>query len=153
MKKKMNKNKFRHLAVLLVLSVFMVTQYQNCAPAPGMSAGQNPFSDGPVHVINPVTTDNAVQFGQESVKVGAQENSASTVGYCREDQVGATIRWELRNSDQSVITDGYAECLSGGVFNVEISPMLSLDCGTPYSLVALLGVSESNAVEISRNCN
>ena len=147
----MNTRKLKHLTVISFLSVITITQYQNCAPAPGMN-GNVASADGSVHVINPVTTGGALQFAEESVKVNAEEDSAVMVGFCREDQVGATIRWELRHPDQGIVAEGYADCRESGVFDLEVAPMLSLDCGTPYHLVALLGVSESNPVSISRNC-
>jgi hypothetical protein len=146
----MNTRKLRHLTLITLSTAFLLTTYQNCAPAP-MQGQDSAFSDGPVGVINPVTTEGAVAFVEKSVAVAPQAQSVLLDGMCREDQIGAVLHWELRSRDGEVLTDGLANCTEEG-FQVEIAPMQALDCESSYAVIAQLGVSESAPLAISRRC-
>jgi hypothetical protein len=104
----------------------------------------------PPSVIDQVSTG-GLAFVEKNVAVAPQDDSVALNGICGQDQSGATLRWELRDSQGSDLTAGYARCEQGG-FRVELAPVQSLPCGSSYQLVALLGVNESDSVEIRRNC-
>jgi hypothetical protein len=144
----MNTRKLRHLTMITISMAFCLTSYQNCAPAPMQGQAS---SDGPVGVINPVTTDGAVAFVEKAVAVAPLAQSVILDGMCREDQIGAILHWELRSHEGEVLTDGLANCTEEG-FQVEIAPMQALDCESSYAVVAQLGVSESEPLAISRRC-
>jgi hypothetical protein len=146
----MNTRKLRHLTLITLSTAFVLTGYQNCAPAP-MQGQESASIDGRVGVINPVTTAGAVAFVEKAVAVAPQAQSVLLDGMCRQDQIGAILHWELRSREGDVLTDGLANCTEEG-FQVEIAPMQALDCESSYAVVAQLGVSESEPLEISRRC-
>lgn len=135
---------------MTVVGAFTVVNYQNCAPAGKLGAVAG--DGGDVGVINPVTTKGAVAFIENDVAVQSPAKSASVRGVCREDQVGATLGWILRDAQGNFVSEGNVDCDESG-FNVELAPTLAgLECGESYSLYARLGVDESTPVSINHDC-
>ena len=149
--KKFNKRKFRDLSIIAVTGLIMITQYQNCAPAPKGMNETYADADGSVHVINPVETAGVVAFVDKKVAVASNAVSVVLDGKCRSDQIGATFQWQLRDSEGNSLADGLVDCTEQG-FQVEVAPMQDLDCESTYAVVAQFGVSESEAVQLNRNC-
>jgi hypothetical protein len=149
--KKVNKRKYTHLSILAMAGLIMITQYQNCAPAPRNASDSYTDIDGAVHVINPVQTSGIVAFADKHVAVASAAASVVLNGSCRNDQVGSTFQWQLRDVSGNSLADGLVDCTEQG-FEVEVAPMQDLDCESTYAVVAQFGVSESEAVLINRNC-
>lgn len=137
--------------------LILLFQYQNCAPPAGTAqsyagdsmAGDEQFG-AEVDVIDQIN-EGDLTFMQKSVAVRAEVESLELDGRCDLAQSGATLRWELRDANNQELGEGYVQCEDGG-FRIAVAPVQELECGASYSLIAQLGVEESEAVQIERAC-
>ncbi len=154
-KRKINKRKWKRLSIVFGFSLFILAHYQNCAQVPHSrmvgSASADNGEDAPRYIIDPVQLDNGVAFVQKTVQVEEGQRTLELDGVCADGQVGATLRWDLRDQDEVNIGSGYADCDQGG-FRLELSPVQTLKCGEQYTLSAQIGVGDGDTVQIQRDC-
>ncbi len=151
----MNTRKWSNLSVISALGAILLVGYQNCAPASNAPRGGAAMVGhqqlaSPVDVIDRIN-EGKLSFMQKSVAVRPEVESLVLNGVCDPEQSGATLRWELRDSNNEDLGEGFVSCEQGG-FMVALAPVQEFECGASYSLVAQLGVMESEAVEIRRSC-
>ncbi|MCM2280273.1 MAG: hypothetical protein NDI61_00345 [Bdellovibrionaceae bacterium] len=153
----MNTHKWSRYSVLSMLGFLLLFQYQNCAPTP---AGSSAIGDvkvalqqqgSPVDVIDQINEGKLAFATNQPIAIAAGESGGMITlpGTCDPDQSGATLRWTVRDEAAAELGEGFVSC-QDGAFTVTLSKD-DFDCGS-FHLVAQLGVAESPAVTITRQC-
>ncbi len=154
----MNVRKIVHISMVIVGSVFLVTQYQNCAPP---SAGLNQSTNGasslkgadsglPVTVIDPVAKD-PVSFNQKAVQSPNASQPVSIQGQCVTEHGGVSLGWFLYDGNQ-LMNQGSADCVSDQ-FQIQVSKDQNLECGKLYRLSAAMGAGQQDEAAVSWACS
>jgi hypothetical protein len=146
---RINWHKWRNLGVLGAVGVLMLTQFQNCAPAPGGASGAAEQSS-PVGVINPVNGTSALRFQFEKVQVTDKVQSAVLDGECERIAEGTIVGWDVQDESGSK-SGGTVQC-DRGRFQVEIDPKQELECGKVYEVSARLADGTEGRTEVEMVC-
>ncbi|MES2963758.1 MAG: hypothetical protein V4760_07685 [Bdellovibrionota bacterium] len=147
MSRKTNWNKWRNLAGLGALGLFILFQHQNCAPAPG---GAMADDSSPVGVINPVNqTSSSLRFTQDKVQTDDTVQSAVLDGECDRIAEGTVVGWDVQDGASS-FSGGYVSC-DRGRFQVEIANR-ELECGKVYEVSARLEDGTEGRAQVEMVC-
>lgn len=137
------------IAGLVVLCTVLLTQFQNCAPAPQPMAGSS-GTDPDARVIDEFNKSQ-IQFPASSLQISDEASSAEITGLCSRAHNGARVRWTLWAPTGETIANGVGSC-SGGGFSLHIERIEQLDCGVNFQLVAEGEWGESAFTGFSRWC-
>lgn len=134
----------------ILASVFVMVQYQNCAPAPSVDQEGIGSEAPPISTIDNVNLSTGLTFVEKSITVHDAIESFQVDGLCSKDQDGARFKWHLVD-EQGEIKSGRAECHLGS-FSVLVDESQALTCGQPHKIVAQLGLGKAAEVEVFRKC-
>lgn len=139
-----------HIATILGLTFFMLTQYQNCAPPKATVSPQGDSS--PVDTIDEVQANKPVFFAEKAVNLHTAAVSLSLDGVCSQLQDGSTLGWYLYDANAVEVANGSVACVMGG-FHLDLEPVQNLECDKPYRVVARYGVGAPAETLVTRACH
>lgn len=142
----MNERRFRIAFVVFSLS-FLLTQFQNCAPAGGGSTA-TPSSNGVGLIDN--FSKVAVEFPSAFIKIYYGASSLSIGGACSRDKEGQSMSIAVLVNG-SRVANGVAQC-SHGHFNYDISGVESWECGQDARVTAVLADGSSAVMFVNKLC-
>lgn len=115
------------------ISAVILTNFQNCAPAPtSMNA---PGGDSTVRLIDDYSSSE-LQFATNKVEVRDEVASAGVNGLCNNSRNGAHLRFALwlEDDDSRPVLAGESFCRSGQ-FSLGLIDLDQVVCGIPHRLV------------------
>ena len=149
-----NWRKFKSVGTLGAMGLFMLFQYQNCAPATNARPlrAYSANDDGIVTTIDDVNAATGIAFLQDKVQVASSDQPTVLDGECSAVQEGAVLGWKVRDDQGHMRETGYSQCEQGH-FQVEMAPANELECDRSYEVSAQLAAGVSGRVEVQRDCS
>lgn len=116
-----------------ILSLTVLSQFQNCAPAgpPSSQAQSETHSDA--RLIEDFNKAQ-IQFVANEVQVHDEANSVALTGLCNRAHNGSQLKWTIWASQGSALLKGEGSC-SGGQFVLNMDHLSQMVCGVEHQLV------------------
>lgn len=124
----------RHVALfsLSALTLLILTQFQNCAPARSVQ-NATASSGGQVRLVEDLNKVE-IQFATGELQVQDTVATVNIDGLCNRAHNGAKLRWTVWADNGAVLMTGESSCQSGQ-FELDMSGVDQLVCGVSHQLV------------------
>ncbi|HMN69392.1 MAG TPA: hypothetical protein PKC28_12695 [Bdellovibrionales bacterium] len=133
---------------------FMLTQFQNCAPAGSLpeASAVGGGGDGEIRIVDDMNKTE-IQFAAESVQIHDEAPATGVQGLCNRVHNGAHLRWAVwaGRRNMAPLAAGDSLC-QGGQFNVQMDQLDSLVCGVQHLLVVEGDWGGSTFTHVTRRC-
>ena len=142
----------RHVSIFTSIGLLslLLTQFQNCGPAPVGPQGQS--HSGEIRTIDDWNKAE-IQFVSEDVQVHDEAAVTGVGGLCNRSHTGAKLRWAIWAGQQTSapLLSGESPC-KNGQFSVTLDELPNMVCGVKHLLVVEGDWGASTFTHVLRRC-
>lgn len=129
---------------------FVLSQYQNCAPAqPRSVASTASVEDPQVRIIDDYSSQKLALL-ESRVELQTSTTEVAIDGLCKRKDT-SSMKWRLNNQSDQTLEQGASPCEMGG-FRMTLDKIESLSCGEDYLLEVEHPDGEVGSLWLTRKC-